>query len=177
MPFFLTLLADAERMAKEWNEGLSHLAEAEWLMAETEEWWGEAELRRVRGELLRIGQNPAAAERSSSGAVPVETRGSPLGLDLGGASLSVALLSKPASPGEPEPEVATDALALAAGGVADRELIAALGIEAQKGIDPRRYAAGEFQPCRLLQQRHPNGRSGKVVDASPPQSRQILART
>ena len=66
-----------------------------------------------------------------------------------------------ASPVEPQPEVATDALALATGGIADRELIAALGIEAQIGIDLGRYAAAEFQPCRLLQQRHRSGRPGK----------------
>ena len=66
-----------------------------------------------------------------------------------------------ASPLEPQPEVATDALALTAGGIADCELIAALGIEAQLGVDLGRNAAAEFQPCRLLQQRHRNGRPGK----------------
>jgi hypothetical protein len=73
----------------------------------------------------------------------------------------VSLLPGPASPVEPQPEVAADALALAAGGIADRELIAALGIEAQTGIDLGRNTAGEFQPCRLLQQRHRNGYPGK----------------
>jgi predicted ATPase len=63
VPFFLTLLADAEGMAKQRDEGLGHLAEAERLMADTEARWAEAELHRVRGELLRAGQDPAGAER------------------------------------------------------------------------------------------------------------------
>jgi class 3 adenylate cyclase/predicted ATPase len=64
MPFYLTLLAEAADMAKQRDEPLGHLAEAERLMAETEERWAEAELHRVRGELLRAGHDPAAAERS-----------------------------------------------------------------------------------------------------------------
>jgi predicted ATPase len=63
LPYFLTLLADAEGMAKELGEGLGHLAEAERLVAETEDRWAEAELYRVRGELLRPGHDPAGAER------------------------------------------------------------------------------------------------------------------
>jgi predicted ATPase len=61
-PFFLTLLAEVEGRAKELDQGLSHLAEAERLVAETEDRWAEAELHRVRGE-LRTGHDPAAAER------------------------------------------------------------------------------------------------------------------
>jgi predicted ATPase len=48
-PVFLTLLADAEGRAKERDQGLGHLAEAERLVAETEDRWAEAELHRVRG--------------------------------------------------------------------------------------------------------------------------------
>jgi predicted ATPase len=50
-------------MAKQRDEGLGHLAEAERLVAEIEERWAEAELYRVRGELLRAGHAAAAAER------------------------------------------------------------------------------------------------------------------
>jgi predicted ATPase len=71
VPFFLTLLAEAEGMAKQQDEALEHLAEAERLMAETEERWAEAELHRVRGELLRAGHDPAAAERSFSQAIGI----------------------------------------------------------------------------------------------------------
>jgi predicted ATPase len=71
MPTFLTLLAEAEGMANQRDEGLEHLAEAERLMAETEERWAEAELHRVRGELLRAGHDPAAAERSFSQAIDI----------------------------------------------------------------------------------------------------------
>jgi class 3 adenylate cyclase/predicted ATPase len=71
VPFYLTLLAEAEGEAKEWDEGLGHLAEAERLIAETEERWAEAELYRVRGELLRTGHDPAAAEQSFSRAIGI----------------------------------------------------------------------------------------------------------
>jgi predicted ATPase len=71
VPFFLTLLAEAEGMAKERDEGLVHLAEADGVMAETEERWAEAELYRVRGELLSAGHDPAGAERSFSKAIDI----------------------------------------------------------------------------------------------------------
>jgi hypothetical protein len=58
VPVILTLLADAEGKAKLRDEGLGHLAEAERLVAETEERWAEADLHRVRGELLRTGHDP-----------------------------------------------------------------------------------------------------------------------
>jgi predicted ATPase len=71
VPFFLTLLADAEGMAKQRDQGLGHLAEAERVMAETEERWAEAELYRVRGELLRAGHDPTGAERCFSQAIDI----------------------------------------------------------------------------------------------------------
>ena len=58
VPYLLTLLADAENKADQRDEGLGHLAEAERLMAETEDRWAAAELYRVRGELLRAGHDP-----------------------------------------------------------------------------------------------------------------------
>jgi predicted ATPase len=57
------LLADAEGNANQRDQGLGHLAEAERLLAENEERCTEAELYRVRGELLRAGHDPAGAER------------------------------------------------------------------------------------------------------------------
>jgi predicted ATPase len=63
VPLLLTLLADAEGKAKQQDRGLGHLAEAERLVAETGERCNEAELHRVRGELLRAGHDPAGAER------------------------------------------------------------------------------------------------------------------
>jgi class 3 adenylate cyclase/tetratricopeptide (TPR) repeat protein len=71
VPFFLILLADAKGMAKEPDEGLGHLGEAERLMEEIEVRWAEAELHRVRGELLRAGHDPAGAERSLCRAIDV----------------------------------------------------------------------------------------------------------
>jgi len=71
IPAFLTLLAEAEGMAKQRDEGLEHLAEAERLIVETEERWAEAELYRVRGELLHAGHDPAGAERSLCRAIDI----------------------------------------------------------------------------------------------------------
>jgi predicted ATPase len=71
VPFFLILLADAEGMAKQPDEGLGHLAEAERLMDEIENRWAEAELHRVRGELLRAGHDSAGAERSLCRAIDI----------------------------------------------------------------------------------------------------------
>jgi predicted ATPase len=71
VPFFLTLLAEAEGRAKQQDQGLGHLAEAEHLVAETEDRWAEAELHRVRGELLRAGHDPAGAERCFSQAIGI----------------------------------------------------------------------------------------------------------
>jgi hypothetical protein len=65
------LLAEAEGRAQERDEGLGHLADAERLIAETEARWAEAELHRVRGELLRADHDPAAAERSFSQAIGI----------------------------------------------------------------------------------------------------------
>ena len=65
------MLADAEGLAKQRDKGLEHLAEAERLIAETEERWAEAELHRVRGELLRAGDDIASAERSFCQAIEI----------------------------------------------------------------------------------------------------------
>ena len=66
-----------------------------------------------------------------------------------------------ASPGEAQADVAVDAVALAAV-LSPRELIASLGIEAQIGIELERHAAGEFDPRRLVAQRHPDRAGGKT---------------
>jgi predicted ATPase len=71
VPFFLTLLAEAEGRAQERDEGLGHLADAERLIAATEARFADAELHRVRGELLRAGDEIAAAERSFSQAIDI----------------------------------------------------------------------------------------------------------
>ena len=62
LPFAFALLADAERMAEQHDQAQSHLDEAERLMAETGDRFAEAELYRVRGELLRRGNDDATAE-------------------------------------------------------------------------------------------------------------------
>ena len=60
LPFALIILADAERHAKQWERGLDHLVEAERLVAETGDRFAEAELHRVRGELLRSNDDTVA---------------------------------------------------------------------------------------------------------------------
>jgi class 3 adenylate cyclase/predicted ATPase/DNA polymerase III delta prime subunit len=60
LSFYLMLLADAEGNSRQRDQALGHLAEAERIIAETGDRWAEAELYRVRGELLRGGDNPAA---------------------------------------------------------------------------------------------------------------------
>jgi class 3 adenylate cyclase/predicted ATPase len=62
VPFFLTLLADAQVKGQHPDEALGHLAEAECLLAETDERWAEAELYRVRGELLCADGDTITAE-------------------------------------------------------------------------------------------------------------------
>jgi predicted ATPase len=69
VPFYLILLADAEGSAKELDEGLGHLAEARRLMGEYRA--AEAELHRVRGELLRAGHDSVGAERSLCRAIDI----------------------------------------------------------------------------------------------------------
>jgi predicted ATPase len=69
--FFLTLLAEAEGNTNELDQGLGHLAEAERLIAETEGRWAEAELHRVRGELLCACHDPVGAERPFSQAIDI----------------------------------------------------------------------------------------------------------
>ncbi len=74
VPFFLVLLADAQGRAGQPDRGLRHVAEAERLLAETEERWAEAELHRVRGELLDAAQDRDGAERSYRQAIGVARR-------------------------------------------------------------------------------------------------------
>jgi predicted ATPase len=62
-PFWLTLLADAFRMAGQWHAALGHLAEARRFAEETGDRWALAEALRLRGEVLAFG-DPAAAEAS-----------------------------------------------------------------------------------------------------------------
>ena len=51
-PYFLTLLAEAYGQAPQTESGLAVVDEALTLVATTEEWWWEAEVHRLKGELL-----------------------------------------------------------------------------------------------------------------------------
>jgi class 3 adenylate cyclase/tetratricopeptide (TPR) repeat protein len=63
-PGYLTLLADACRMAGQVQAALEHLAEAQRLVEETQERCNHAETLRLRGEVLLAMGDPAAAEAS-----------------------------------------------------------------------------------------------------------------
>ena len=65
------MLADAEGKAQQRDQALSHLVEAERLVAETGDRWAEAELHRVRGELLRSAKDYTAAERCYCQAIAI----------------------------------------------------------------------------------------------------------
>jgi predicted ATPase len=69
IPLFLTMLADAERMAGQVDAGLAHIDEALTMLDATDEKWGEAEILRVRGELLHISGDQLSAEASFRGAI------------------------------------------------------------------------------------------------------------
>ena len=104
VPFFLILLADAEGMAKELEKGLGHLAEAERLMGEYRA--SEAELHRVRGELLRAGHDPAGAERCFSQAIDIAQQQSAKFWELRAATSLARLWSE-----QGRPDAARDLLA------------------------------------------------------------------
>ena len=63
-PCYLTILADACRMAGQAQVALEHLAEAHRLADETQNRWFLAETLRLRGDLLLSMGDPAAAETS-----------------------------------------------------------------------------------------------------------------
>jgi predicted ATPase len=61
-PFWILLLADACRMAGQWQAALDHLAEARRFAEETGDRWALAEVLRLRGDVLLAMGDPAAAE-------------------------------------------------------------------------------------------------------------------
>ncbi|WP_179294613.1 adenylate/guanylate cyclase domain-containing protein [Mesorhizobium sp. WSM3879] len=73
-PYLLTLLAYGEGKANKRERALSHLIEAERLMAESEDRFFESELHRVRGELLQGGKGSALAEDCFRQAIGVAQR-------------------------------------------------------------------------------------------------------
>jgi predicted ATPase len=73
LPFALTLLADAEGKAGRRDQGLGHLVEAERLVVATGDRFAEAELHRIRGELL-LATDDTAAERCFHQAIGIAQR-------------------------------------------------------------------------------------------------------
>jgi class 3 adenylate cyclase/tetratricopeptide (TPR) repeat protein len=69
MPLFLTMMADAQRMAGQLDAGLANINEALRLVHATDEKWGEAEILRVRGELLGVSGDRSGAEASFRAAI------------------------------------------------------------------------------------------------------------
>jgi predicted ATPase len=89
--FALTLLAGACGRLGKTTEGLSYLTEAEQLIETTNDAFHEAELHRVRGDLLNANGDVAGAERSYQHAIVVAKRQSAKTFELR-ASTSVARL-------------------------------------------------------------------------------------
>jgi predicted ATPase len=73
-PWYLTLLADACRMAGQDQAALGHLAEAQRLAEETEARWFQAETARLRGDVLLAAGDLAAAEASYREAMAIAQR-------------------------------------------------------------------------------------------------------
>jgi predicted ATPase len=81
-PYFMGLLAEAYSKAGQPQEGLGVLAEALALVAETMEHFWEAELVRLKGELLLLQDNKAAAEFCYQQAIEVARRQQAKSLEL-----------------------------------------------------------------------------------------------
>jgi tetratricopeptide (TPR) repeat protein len=70
-PQLLAQVADARRMAGQWDVALGHLAEAQRLAEETEDRWYQAETLRLRGDVLLATGDLAAAEVSYHEAIAI----------------------------------------------------------------------------------------------------------
>jgi predicted ATPase len=73
-PWALTLLADACRLAGQWQAALAHLAEARGLAEEKELRWFQAETLRLTGDVLLATGDAAAAEASYQEAIAIAQR-------------------------------------------------------------------------------------------------------
>jgi predicted ATPase len=70
-PWALTLLADAGRMAGQWQAALGYLSEARRLAEEREELWFQAETLRLTGDVLLAMGDAAAADASYREAIAI----------------------------------------------------------------------------------------------------------
>jgi predicted ATPase len=85
-PWTLTMLAEANFKLRRPVTGLSHLAEAAQIINATDERFSEAELHRVKGELLNAAGDQAAAEQNYHQALAVAKRQSARTFELRAAS-------------------------------------------------------------------------------------------
>ena len=92
-PYFLTLLVEAQRQAGQSQAGLTVLTEALTLVDTTGERWYEAELYRLKGELLlqHTGSNASQAEPCFQHALAIARRQQAKSLELR-AAMSLARL-------------------------------------------------------------------------------------
>lgn len=74
VPFWLAILGELYGHAGQFEEGLKRLAEAEQMIDNTQERWPEAEVYRLRGQLLLQLDDSAAAEASFVRALGVARR-------------------------------------------------------------------------------------------------------
>jgi predicted ATPase len=85
-PWVLTLVAEAHAKVGHAIKGLDCLAEAEQIIGKTDERFSEAELHRVRGELLNATSDQAAAEQNYHHALVVARRQSARTFELRAAT-------------------------------------------------------------------------------------------
>jgi predicted ATPase len=90
-PYYLALLAEASAKVRQTTEGLAALAEALAALAKSGVPWWEAELYRLRGELLLSADNEAAAEACFHQALDIAPRRQVRSLELR-AAMSLARL-------------------------------------------------------------------------------------
>lgn len=93
LPSFFKLLADACRMAQRWHEALEALSEADAIAAAGRAHQDDAEIQRVRGELLAVSGDAAAAKASLLEALAAAERQGARLLELR-AAISLARLSQ-----------------------------------------------------------------------------------
>jgi tetratricopeptide (TPR) repeat protein len=74
MPWLLTLLGDARRMAGQYRAALAHIAEARRLAEETQVLWAEAETLRLTGDVLVAMGDRAGAEAGYREAIAIAQR-------------------------------------------------------------------------------------------------------
>lgn len=138
-PLWLTMCAEAHIDAGRPSAGLALISEAETVMVRTGERWTEAEMLRIRGELLWAARRNDEAQRSFDDAVAVARSQAALSWELRAAVSRARLLSTSDRPDALE--LLRDVRARFPVGSTSRDTIAADGLlagQTRSGLAPRR---------------------------------------